>query len=115
MSVFKSCSVCKKSWSSRDDFLTDRDVTLIGYQPNFNDLELGTLMFNHDAQGCGTTLEIEIERFSDLYDGPRYMASLRGTDECSGHCLRIENLKSCNKPCANGWARKVARIVSESM
>lgn len=113
MAVFKSCSVCRKSWSSRDDFLRDRDITLIGYQPDFDDLKHGTLLFNHDVSGCKTTMEIEIERFADLYKGPLYPTSLKGTEECSGHCLRIENLNTCDKPCANAWARQVARIVNE--
>lgn len=111
MGVFKTCPLCHKSWSSRADFLGDRDITLIGYQPDFEELKLGTLLFNHDGPDCGTTMEIEIEVFADLYDGPVHHTSYHGTDECSGYCLRIENLKRCEKPCANAWAREVARIV----
>jgi hypothetical protein len=110
-SDFKSCSLCHKSWPSREEFLSDGDVTLVGYQPDFEDLDLGTLVFNHVTPECGTTMEIEIESFADLYGGPIYETPLNGTDECHGHCLRIENLERCEQRCKNAWAREVARIV----
>jgi hypothetical protein len=114
-SEFKRCPLCEKSWTSREEFLGDRSVELVGYQPDFDELRSGALMFNHEVPGCGTTMEIEIDRFVDLYDGPIHDRSLFGTDECHGHCLKMASLERCSNPCENAWARGVAVAVKERM
>ena len=105
---FKRCSVCGQSWSTREHFLKDAEIELIGYQPDFDELADGTLMFNHVAFGCGTTLELEIGDFEDLVAARRHGRRLDGTEECHGHCLRIRNLERCEAQCDNAWARQVA-------
>jgi len=110
---FKVCTLCGTSWPTRAAFLGDPEVRLIGYQPDFAALDRGALSFNHDRPGCETTLEVAIQKFADLYDGPVHRESLHDTNECNGHCLTVDNLTRCHKRCANAWAREVARIVAE--
>ena len=44
-SRFKYCSVCKKTWETREQFLYDVDIQLVGYQPNFIVLKEGFFLF----------------------------------------------------------------------
>ncbi len=39
--VFISCGMCKHTWTTRDDFLSDPNIELLGYMANFDDRELG--------------------------------------------------------------------------
>ena len=108
---FKRCSLCGHSWPSRERLLADPAIELIGYQPDFEELGHGTLLFNHNAAGCETTMEIEIGEFFDLAPDARHEQRRDGTDDCHGHCLRIDDLERCAAPCANAWAREVALAV----
>ena len=42
---FKMCPFCKQGWASRDEFLSDPDIVLIGYQPHFKNMEEGLFLF----------------------------------------------------------------------
>ena len=50
--AFKKCSLCKKEWSTREEFLTDKDVRLDGYKWNREQVmaglpSSGILVFTH--------------------------------------------------------------------
>ncbi len=107
---FKECS-CKTSWDSRNDFLSDPDINLIGYQVNFNELELGLFYFNHDRNGCYSTLAIYANNFKDLYDGPVYENRLTNTKSCSQYCQNIDILTPCPKKCECAWVREIIQII----
>jgi hypothetical protein len=51
MQPFKVCTLCGQAWGARGHFLADPSIRLAGYMANFKALELGLLLFNHDA--CG--------------------------------------------------------------
>ena len=66
--VFKQCTMCGKKWSTKDDFLEDKDVRLNGYQWNRKKLRAGEnlaglLIFTHAKNECFTTLGIEARKF----------------------------------------------------
>lgn len=105
---FKKCSVCGISWSDRDDFLSDPNVIIAGYQVHFNDLDKGLFLFNHD---CGTTLAIFTGEFIDLYDGSFLTGSKFGTDECPEYCLRQEELSLCPVKCECAYVRDILQII----
>jgi len=46
---FKRCSMCTEKWHSRNDFLSDSDLTFRGYTANLDNLELGIFLFDHDT------------------------------------------------------------------
>jgi len=102
---FKTCSMCGKVWRSRQDFLADQEIICIGYQPEFQDVELGLFQFNHAT--CGTTLAISASRFTDLHTGPVFEARLTGTTECPGYCLRQDDLRPCPARCSCAYVREV--------
>ena len=109
--LFKQCSFCLHSWTTRDGFLADPDVHLVGYQANFDKLEAGLFLFNHDFPDCGTTLAIDAARFRDLYHGPVFSERLTLTDRCPRYCMQQEELRPCPARCECAYVREVSDIV----
>jgi hypothetical protein len=110
---FKSCSCCEHRWETRDDLLEDTDVQLVGYQADFADLDRGLLLFTHLTRDCGSTMALEVGEMIDLIDTPRHARTLRGTDDCRGHCLSVRNLGRCNAPCRNAHVRDLMHEILE--
>jgi hypothetical protein len=106
--MFKQCSLCGKVWSAREEFLSDEDIELVGYQVNFKQLTSGYFLFNHS---CKTTLAIKAIEFADLYDGEVFDSRKTGTEECPGYCLHISNLKPCPAECECAYIREIIQIV----
>jgi hypothetical protein len=101
---FKTCS-CGRSWTSREEFLADPEIALVGYQPNFQHLELGLILFNHGS--CQSTLGVEAGRFRDLHEGPTFKARRDGEADCPGQCFQRNNLEDCPLECECSWVRNL--------
>ncbi len=106
---FKQCTACAARWSTRDEFLSDPAVTLVGYQMFETELALGMLLFDH--QPCGTTLALKVAAFADLYDGPIFSARLQKSPACPSHCFEVSNLDDCETECCGNWVRVVLQKV----
>jgi hypothetical protein len=111
MNVFKKCSCCTAPWFTRDDFLHDDQIELIGYQANFSHLELGYLLFNHLS--CESTIAIHAGLFKDLYAGPIFGQRLTGTDACQGFCIDTEALEPCVEQCECAYVRDILQIIRD--
>lgn len=109
---YKKCSMCKKAWQSRDDFLRDPELKYLGYQVNFKNLEAGLFLFSHLAASCMTTLAIPAGEFFDLYDGPIFDRNLSGTPECPGYCLHESDTSPCPAECECVFVRKIITIIT---
>lgn len=107
---FKICKVCTAAWPSRDQFINDPAVEVIGYQPNFVVLEQGLFLFNHN---CGATLSIAVACFADLYEGPIYQQSQQGSKECPGFCLHSSEIKPCPAKCECAYVRNILALLSD--
>jgi hypothetical protein len=107
--LFKQCTACHVSWFSRQDFLRDPAVSLVGYQMFEPELSHGMLLFDH--QDCGTTLALKVAAFADLYDGPIFSARLQKSPECPAHCFDVSNLEDCGTECCGNWVRVVLQKV----
>jgi len=105
---FKTCHVCNKAWTNRNEFLDDGDITIIGYQVHFKELTEGLFLFNHF---CGSTISVRAGLFKDLYSGPMFEERLTGTDECSGYCLVEHELRPCPAKCDCAYAREIVQII----
>jgi hypothetical protein len=105
---FRTCPNCKFEWETRDDFLSDDSVSLIGYQANFESLLAGYFLFNHS---CKETISLEVDLFADLYDGPIYSRNLRGSEECPGYCLKEESLEPCPLACECAFVREMMQLL----
>ena len=108
---FKACAVCRTEWQSRDDFVSDANIVLIGYQVDFEDLLEGFFLFNHN---CENTLTIPVAAFGDMYDGPIFDTPLVGTDHCPGHCLHEDNLKQCPAKCECVFVREIIQVLKQA-
>jgi len=108
--MFKTCPMCEFVWTTREVFLADRDVALIGYQVNFGDLLAGFFLFTHS---CETSLAIHGAEFSELYDGPMFQQRLTGSDSCPGYCLRKDELLACPARCECAYVREILQIIKD--
>jgi hypothetical protein len=106
--LFKTCA-SGVFWKTRDDFLSDRGVTLIGYMVNFKKLELGLFLFNEDKSH--STLSIQAAEFTDLYNGEVFTQRLTGTQSCPGYCLHKDNIDPCPAKCECAFIREVMQII----
>jgi hypothetical protein len=109
MIEFKKCTLCGHRWQSRKDFLDDPATDIIGYQVNFEQLDLGLFLFNHLE--CGTTLGIPAGNFKDLYNGPVFADRLTDTKECREYCLQEDQLASCPAKCECAYVREILQTV----
>ena len=108
--MFRICSCCNHKWKTRDDFLSDPDVKIIGYQANFEVLKAGLFFFNHD---CGTTLALYADLFADLYQGPIFQERLQGGEDCPGYCLNKDDLEPCPAACECAFVREIIQCVKK--
>ena len=109
MDMFKQCSCCDQLWGSKDDFLSDPKVAVIGYQSNFESLNDGLFYFNHLA--CLTTFAIKTQEFRALYDGPVYRERATGTEKCPQYCLQKDNLLPCLVKCECAYIRSILQRI----
>lgn len=106
---FKTCPFCATIWPSREAFLKDKEIQLVGYQVDFDELALGLFLFNHDT--CKTTLAIRALLLKDLYKGPIFTERQTGRESCPGHCLRTSELAACPAECECAWVRDLLQII----
>ena len=110
---FRVCS-CGKEWASRDDFVGDPRIKVIGYQVNFEDLKEGFFLFNHLVPECMTTLAMPAGDFLDLYSGTIFQGRQKlGGEGCGGHCLHSGDIRPCPAKCECAFVRKVLNTVAE--
>ncbi len=105
---FKRCTSCDAVWRTREDFLSDPDIELVGYQVHFQDLQTGLLLFNHS---CHTTLALAVEAFRDLYRGPVFQERATGGAGCPGYCTHRGELRPCLAHCECAYVREILQIV----
>jgi hypothetical protein len=111
VNIFKTCPGCKFMWLQRGHLLGDPTVRLIGYQVDFQALHLGLVLFNHVADGCGTTMALSAGEFTDLYKGPVFKGRRESQDNCPGHCLRADVLDPCHNACECAFVRHILGII----
>jgi hypothetical protein len=105
---FKKCPNCGLIWDSRDSFLADGNLVIIGYQANYKELSTGLFYFNHSCEG---TLAIQAYLFGDLYDGPIFSSRATNGDDCPGYCLYRGELQSCPAECECAYVRQIIQLI----
>ena len=109
MNYFKRCTCCESPWLTRENFLSDDQIQLVGYQANFCQLELGYLLFNHLS--CESTIAIHAGSFKDLHTGPIFGQRLTGTEVCQGFCNDSVALEPCEAECECAYIREIIQII----
>lgn len=112
--VFKECPSCKHKWGTREELLSDPYMRLVGYQVNYIDLEAGLFLFNHDVDGCGTSLAIDAGLFTDMYHGEIFEDHTKeNVENCPGYCEERRFLGPCSEKCECSYIRKVLSKVEQ--
>lgn len=111
--TFKRCTSCGYAWESRDAFLGDPEIELIGFQVDAVKPEEGLFLFNHVDATCGSTLAIRAREFLDLHQGSMFGEKMAGTDRCVGHCLHADDLHPCPARCECAYVRAVLPVIRE--
>ena len=107
---FKICPTCGTEWNSREEFLSDPDIDLVGYQVHFDELTAGLFLFNHS---CKTTMSILAATFVSLYNGPIFSERATSTDSCEELCLRDDELGPCHAECECAYVREILQIIKK--
>jgi hypothetical protein len=108
---FQSCGSCKRAWPTCDSFISDPAVRLLGLQSLVANPDFNVLVFEHR---CGSSISILTPRLRHLLPEPEPgdpADSLRGTDQCRGHCRFLEDLEACDAPCRNARDRKLILLI----
>ena len=106
--AFKTCQTCDHTWNTRDSFLNDPGLKLIGYQVYFEDLTAGLFLFSHS---CKETLTVRVGDFSDLYDSIVFADRATGSEECRGYCFLEHELRPCPAACECAYVRELIQII----
>jgi hypothetical protein len=109
--LFKICSCCQKEWFSQEDFLSDKNIKLIGYKADFEKLEYSSFFFNHLDNSCNSTITIQTISFLNLYNGEKYSEKRIDEKECPGYCRKTEQLNRCNALCECAYNREISHII----
>jgi hypothetical protein len=112
--AFKECGSCGHAWTDWQSFVLDPAARLLGLQaiPGLPDSNL--LVFEHS---CGSSVSMFARKLRHLLSTEDQGADrplLFGTETCSGHCRVIENLATCDRPCANARDRRLAVLIAEA-
>jgi hypothetical protein len=86
-------------------------VRLLGLQAVINIPDINLVVFEHS---CGSSISILSKRLRHLLPEPEPgspAVRLLGTDQCRGHCLRLEDLERCDAPCSNARDRELILLV----
>ena len=115
--MFKICNKCKTEWKSRDDFLNDPNIAMIGLMANNDDYKKGAYLFTHRLpdDSCNTSIGLYVFNFLDMYNDEMYDTLKIGTDECAGHCVTINELRNCSVHCRNAIAREIMQEIISSL
>ena len=112
---FKSCGLCSRWWPTRDEFLSDPTIYVVGYQADVQAIERGLLLFRHKSASCGTIIAIPISEFLDLYTGPRYPENRALTPGCPRYCLDKDQLARCDVLCECAAARETISVLADCL
>lgn len=108
---FQTCGACKHGWPTWESFVRDPALRLLGLQAVIANPDINLLVFEHR---CGSSISILSRRLRHLLPEPgpdEPSVRLLGTDQCNGHCLKLEDLEQCDAPCSNARDRRLIQLV----
>lgn len=112
--AFKTCGSCRHEWATWESFVHDPGVRLLGMQAVPGLPAANLLVFEHR---CGSSVSVLAQKLRHLLSAEDQAAErppLFGTETCSGHCLVLEDLASCDRPCANARDRRLAVLIADA-
>jgi len=113
MDEVKACPSCSTEWRTRNEFIDDQLLKIIGYAADFRKLENSLFYFTHKKDGCSTTMGIQAMSFLDLYSGIKSSERKTGTEGCPGYCLEKEQLNRCAAFCECAFNREIIQVIKD--
>lgn len=109
--TFKTCTNCGHVWSSMEEFLSDPELKMNGYQVHFDNLEGGLFFFTHLHEDCLTTIAIQVTDFLSLNDRP--LLAKRDEQLCTGSsfCVHKNDLQPKPVKCECSWVREILQTI----
>lgn len=104
---YRKCE-CGYIWKTRDDFLRDKKLKIVGYQPDFINHKYNHFLFQHAAKGCGQFFGVRASDFHDLREKECANELCFAKEECPGYCKNTVDLRVCSVNCRNASDRIVA-------
>lgn len=104
---FRRCQ-CGQKWKTRDDFLHDRKVKIVGYQPDFVTKKYNHFLFQHRAKSCGQFFGVRASDFGELREKECPNELCAGQEGCPGYCMNTFDLRVCSVTCRNASDRRLA-------
>lgn len=111
--IFKQCPCCCFTWASREEFLSDPNLEINGYQVDFKTLERGMFFFTHNVESCHSTMTIMMGAFRDLYSGKTYKDNKALLEECPRYCIDEKQLARCDALCECAFVREIIQLIRE--
>jgi len=108
---FKICPSCKTVWPTMEDYLSDPELNVVGYQVAFDDLLGGLFIFNHFHNDCGTSMAIPVKKFVSLSELPILNKRIECPEKCPGLCMHADELGPCPVKCECTWVREVLQTI----
>jgi len=108
---FKICPSCKAIWPTLDDYLSDPELNVVGYQAVLDDLCGGLFIFNHVHDDCGTSMAIPVKEFVSLSELPILNRRIGCPEKCPGLCMHMDELGHCPVKCECTWVREVLQTI----
>lgn len=105
--AYRLCD-CGKGWNTRDALLRDKEMRIVGYQPDFVNHKYNHFLFQHRAKGCGEFMAIRASDFSDLREKECPDDLCFGKNDCPGYCTDTFDLRVCSVTCRNASDRSIA-------
>ena len=110
-SVFKQCPYCNYAWNDREEFLTDSNVELTGYQPHFHNILEGLYTFVHKNNDCKASFSLPVWLFVDMHEGGLHDLLLAGTSQCEGKCKKVDDMRECSQECCCAYTREIMQKI----
>ena len=106
--VFKQCTLCKKSWKTFEDLAADKAKTAICCMADDVNPYYNLIMFNCS---CGTTLAMQLAEFVGSCDIPLSFAESAACELRPDYCLRPESAGKCIERCACAYTSKILDVL----
>ena len=106
--IFKICPKCSSKWMTVQEFLSDINIELAGYQANFEHAQLGLFLFNHRKASCHTTIVVRASFFQEYFERQVSFDGFRiEGPNCPKHCEHENVFLKCSKVSCSGHSVRV--------
>jgi len=96
--TIKKCGLCQ-IWFDAHDIVYSPDIKPLGvaFMDELDDRAY--YFFQHTVSGCGTSFVVCADDLIEFITESIPPNQLTGTENCEGHCVRLDDLQECHQQC----------------